>query len=207
MLEVDFGREKHDAHSHFNWRDCYGRVASCDLAGVDPMVTRKELVDISGQGLCGGWKTRNCHKRSRRSPETWTAGGPTLRGWRDLLNKSQRLLLGDLGPLRPAGAIAAPPTRPPNRRDPMASALARPSPDVGAFARFRARPDFHRLARRRIEKALASKAPVRSRRSVERAPLIAALTEDKPDQKERKTEADGQAKRDHDTGSITAAVP
>ena len=38
----------------------------------------------------------------------WTAGGPTLRGWRDLLNvKSQRLLLGDLGPLRHAGTIAA----------------------------------------------------------------------------------------------------
>jgi hypothetical protein len=85
-LEVNFGREKHDAYSHFNLRDCYGRVASCDVAGVDSMVGRKELVDISGQGLCGGWKARNCRKRSRRSPETWTAGGPTLRGWHDLLN-------------------------------------------------------------------------------------------------------------------------
>jgi hypothetical protein len=53
---------------------------------VDPMVSRKELVDISGQGLCGGWKARNSRKRSRRSPEALTAGGPTLRGWHDLLN-------------------------------------------------------------------------------------------------------------------------
>jgi len=58
-----------------------------------------------------------------------------------------------------------------------------------------------------IEEALARKAPVRSRRSVERASLVAALAEKEPNQKERKTEADGQAKRDHDTGSITAAVP
>ena len=50
------------------------------------MVSRKELVDISGQGLCGGWKARNSRKRSRRSPEALTAGGPTLRGWHDLLN-------------------------------------------------------------------------------------------------------------------------
>jgi hypothetical protein len=46
----------------------------------------KELLDISGQGLCGGWKARNPRKRSRRSPEALTAGGPTLRGWHDLLN-------------------------------------------------------------------------------------------------------------------------
>jgi hypothetical protein len=85
-LEVNFGREKRDAYSRFNLRNCYGWVASCDVACVDSMVSRKELVDISGQGLRCGWKTRNCHKRSRRSPETWTAGGPTLRGWRDLLN-------------------------------------------------------------------------------------------------------------------------
>jgi hypothetical protein len=85
-LEGQFGREKHHAYSRFNWRDCYGRVASCDVAGVDPMVSRKELVDISGQGLCGGWKARNSRKRGRRSPEALTAGGPTLRGWHDLLN-------------------------------------------------------------------------------------------------------------------------
>src|SRR3984957_19202415 len=120
VWKVNFGREKHDAHSRFNWRDCCGRVASCGVAGVDPMVSRKELVDISGQGLCGGWKARDARKCSRRSPEARTAGGTTLRGWHDLLNKSQRLLLGDLGPSRPAGTIAAPPTRPPNRRDPMA---------------------------------------------------------------------------------------
>src|SRR5580692_8992678 len=87
------------------------------------------------------------------------------------------------------------------------SGLARPRPHIGAFAGSRARPDFHRLARWRIEEALAGEAPVRSRRGVERAPLVAALAEDKPDQKERETEAEGQAKRDHDTGSITAAVP
>ena len=86
VWKVNLGREKHDAYSSFNWRDCYGRVASCDVAGVDPMVSRKELVDISGQGLCGGWKARNSRKRSGRSPEARTAGGPTLRGWRDLLN-------------------------------------------------------------------------------------------------------------------------
>ena len=51
------------------------------------MVSRKELVDISGQGLCGGWKARNSRKRSRRSPEALTAGGPTLRGWHDLLTR------------------------------------------------------------------------------------------------------------------------
>jgi hypothetical protein len=84
--KVNFGREKHDAYSRFNWRDCYGRVASGDVAGVDPMVSRKEVVDISGQGLCGGWKARDSWKRSRRSPEALTAGGPTLRGWHDLLN-------------------------------------------------------------------------------------------------------------------------
>src|SRR3984957_16163504 len=137
-LEISGG---HDAYSRFDWRDCYGRVSSCDVAGVDPMVSRKELVDISGQGLCGGWKARNSRKRSRRSPEARTAGGPTLRGWHDLLdvrpnrgdltsgelpapstkpNKSQRLLLGDLGPLRPASTIAAPPTRPPSRLHPKA---------------------------------------------------------------------------------------
>jgi hypothetical protein len=85
-LEVNFGREKHDANSRFNLRDRYGRVASCDVAGVDSMVSRKELVDISGQGLCGGWKTRNSRKRGRRSPKALTPGGPTLRGWHDLLN-------------------------------------------------------------------------------------------------------------------------
>ncbi|HEV7480228.1 MAG TPA: hypothetical protein VGO05_08110, partial [Roseiarcus sp.] len=68
--KVNFWREKHDAHSGFNWRDCYGRVASCDVAGVDPMVTRKELVDISGQGLCSGWKARNARKCSWRPPES-----------------------------------------------------------------------------------------------------------------------------------------
>jgi hypothetical protein len=120
VWKANFGREKHDAYSHFNWRNYYGRVASCDVARVDPMVSRKDLVDISGQGLCGGWKTRNSRKRSRRSPEARTAGGPTLRGWHDLLNirpkrdeltpgvnlgvidqtnKSLRLLLGDLGKL------------------------------------------------------------------------------------------------------------
>src|ERR1700722_15947419 len=82
-LEISGG---HDAYSRFDWRDCYGRVSSCDVAGVDPMVSRKELVDISGQGLCGGWKARNSRKRSRRSPEARTAGGPTLRGWHDLLD-------------------------------------------------------------------------------------------------------------------------
>jgi len=50
------------------------------------MVSRKEVVDISGQGLCGGWKARDSRKRSRRSPEALTAGGPTLRSWHDLLN-------------------------------------------------------------------------------------------------------------------------
>ena len=45
--------------------------------------------------------------------------------------------------------------------------LARPRPHIGAFAGPRARPDFHHLARRRIEEALAREAPVRSRRSVE----------------------------------------
>jgi hypothetical protein len=50
------------------------------------MVSRKELVDISGQGLCGGWKAGNSRKRSRRSPEARTAGGPTLRGRHDLLD-------------------------------------------------------------------------------------------------------------------------
>jgi hypothetical protein len=33
-----------------------------------------------------GWKAGNSRKCSRRSPEARTAGGPTLRGWRDLLN-------------------------------------------------------------------------------------------------------------------------
>src|SRR3984885_14663181 len=87
------------------------------------------------------------------------------------------------------------------------SGLARPRPHIGAFAGPWARPDFHRLARWRIEEALARKAPIRSRRSVERAPLVAALAEKEPNQKERKTEAEGQAKRDHDTGSTPAAVP
>jgi hypothetical protein len=84
--KINFVREHYDAYNHVNWRDSYWRVASCDVAGVDPMVSRKELVDISGQGLCGGWKARNSRKRCRRSPEAWTAGGPTLRGWHDLLN-------------------------------------------------------------------------------------------------------------------------
>jgi hypothetical protein len=78
---------------------------------------------------------------------------------------------------------------------------------IRPFAGPRARPDFHHPAGRRIEEALAGKAPVGSRRSVERAALVAALAEEEPDQKERKTEADGKAKRDHDTGSMTAAVP
>jgi hypothetical protein len=86
IWKVNFAREKHDAYSYFDWRDCYGRVASCDVAGVDPVVSGKELVNISGQGLCGGWKARNSRKRSGRSPEALTAGGPTLRGWHDLLN-------------------------------------------------------------------------------------------------------------------------
>ena len=112
------------------------------------MVSRKELVDISVRGLCGGWKAGNSRKRSRRSPEARTAGGPTLRGWHDLLgvrpnrgdltsgelpapstkpNKSQRLLLGDLGPLRPASTIAAPPTRPPSRLHPKAKRPSSPA--------------------------------------------------------------------------------
>jgi hypothetical protein len=85
-----------------------------------------------------------------------------------------------------------------------ASAYSRPH--VGAFAGSRRRPDFQHLAARRIEEPLAGEAPA-SRRSVERAALVAALAEKEPDQKERETEADGQAKRDHETGSITAAVP
>jgi hypothetical protein len=121
--KVNLGREKHDAHSGFNWRDSYGRVASCDVAGVDPMVSRKELVDISGQGLCRGWKARNARKRSWRSPKARTACGPTLRGWHDLLNirpkrselilrrefpasSTKRTLLGGLRPLGPASSIA-----------------------------------------------------------------------------------------------------
>jgi hypothetical protein len=111
VRKVNFGREKHDAYSRFNWRDCYGRVASGDVAGVDPMVSRKELVDISGQGLCGGWKARDSRKRSRRSPEALTAGGPTLRGWHDLLNvrpKRGELTSGvNFGRHRPSQHIAA----------------------------------------------------------------------------------------------------
>ncbi|HZZ21633.1 MAG TPA: hypothetical protein VFE60_03210 [Roseiarcus sp.] len=89
VWKVNFGKENQDAYSHIDWRDCYRRVASCDVAGVDQIVSRKELVDISGQGVCGGWKARNAGKRSRRSPETLAAGGPTLRGWRDLLNSDR----------------------------------------------------------------------------------------------------------------------
>jgi hypothetical protein len=62
-----------------------GALLSCDVAGFDQMVGRKELVDISGQGVCGGWKACNSRKRSRRSPEALTTGGPTLRGRHDLL--------------------------------------------------------------------------------------------------------------------------
>ena len=35
-------------------------------------------------------EARNSRKRSRRSPEALTAGGPTLRGWHDLLNVRQK---------------------------------------------------------------------------------------------------------------------
>jgi hypothetical protein len=93
------------------------------------------------------------------------------------------------------------------RAPPLQEALSGPRPHIRAFAGFWSRPHFDHFARWRIEEALARKAPVRSRRSVERASLVAALAEDKPDQKEGEAEADGQAKRDHDTGSITAAVP
>src|ERR1700722_7087111 len=78
---------------------------------------------------------------------------------------------------------------------------------VRPFAGSRARPDFHHLARRRVEEPLAGECPVSSGRSVERAALVAALAKKVPDQKEREAEAEGQAKRDHETGSITAAVP
>src|SRR5277367_1962175 len=107
------------------------------------------------------------------------------------------------------GPMSRPPAeKEPNRLHPKATrASARPRSHVGALAGPWTVPDFHRLARWRIEEALARKAPVRSRRSVERAPLVAALAEEEPDQKERKTEAEGQDNRDHDTGSITAAVP
>src|ERR1700722_3459264 len=84
---------------------------------------------------------------------------------------------------------------------------SRPRSHIGAFAGSRARPDFHHLARRRVEEPLAGECPVSSGRSVERAALVAALAKKVPDQKEREAEAEGQAKRDHETGSITAAVP
>jgi hypothetical protein len=100
VRKFNFGSEKHDAYSHFNWRDCYGRSAFCDAADVDPMVSRKELINISGQGLRGGWKARNSRKRSRRSPEALTAGGPTLRGWHDLLKRPNGFT--EFAVLRPA---------------------------------------------------------------------------------------------------------
>jgi hypothetical protein len=57
-----------------------------------------------------GWKARDSRKRSRRSPEALTAGGPTLRGWHDLLNvRSSRELTSGVNfrRHRPSQQIAA----------------------------------------------------------------------------------------------------
>jgi hypothetical protein len=55
---------------------------------------------------------------------------------------------------------------------------------------------------------VAAKAPVRSGRGVERAALVAALAEDKPDEKNRGKHGEREKAANHDeTGSTTAAVP
>src|SRR5271155_4140397 len=87
-----------------------------------------------------------------------------------------------------------------------ANGLARSRSHIGALPSPWTEPDLHHLAGWRIEETFAAEAPVWSRRCVERAPLVAALAEEEPDQEEREKEAERKQERDHGT-SMTAAVP
>jgi hypothetical protein len=68
----------------FDWRDCHRCRSAFGQPNFCPMVGRKEPIRVCGQGVCGRWKASDARKRSWRSPEAFTAGGPALRGGRDL---------------------------------------------------------------------------------------------------------------------------
>ena len=72
------------------------------------------------------------------------------------------------------------------------------------------KPNLEHFARPGIDKPFASEGPVLAGRRVERLPLVAAGSEQKPDQNERRRDRDpeeGHKCADHGAGSITAAVP
>jgi len=77
--------ENVDAEIRFDWRDCCGRRNAFSRSSFCPVVARKGLVRLCGEGVCEAWKTGNACKRGGCPPEARTAGCATLRGGRDLL--------------------------------------------------------------------------------------------------------------------------